>query len=1285
MKKSFIAVLIAAVLLSGIFFIAPCIFDSLPHEGDATQKSTLNPDSGNLPEETASFSVNETATPVSISGCDDCCCLVESGDKYYGVMAINDEYKEEKKETISANPIVSYAAENPFIDETVLAGDIPDYSGNGKYLNGYIPYFGSEKDQGLCGNCWVWTCTEIAEIEYAVMTGNKERLSVQYFNSNYKDGQGSGDSASWACCGGNLFHFTEFYNQNDQEKLIPWDNTKAGYYDRMIKCSDGASNMQSALISADPYIPFDSMAPYTVQTWGVSQSKAIDTIESYIDEGKALYVSFEWVSGEGFDQWWSSGYGESVYDPIAYVGSGTPDSAHAVTLIGYNESAWLLHNSWGTSSNHPDGTFWMTKDFDYSAGSLLFPSDTYVNFYGFEITGLTEAAPDIIREYAYGGANADMAYSIVRASDGGYVLAGKKSSNNGKYPVNYGSSDIWIVKTNSSGSIEWERVYGGSGEDSAYGLIKTSDDGFLIAGSTSSSDINISGNRGGSDALLLKTDSNGLLQWLKVYGGSGDESFNDIETVSGGYIAAGETRSSDGDVSFNNGGKDAWIVKFDRSGNLIWENAYGGSADESFSDIVLPGDGTLLASGSTMSSDGNISSNNGGKDAWIIKADLAGNLFWENTYGGSSDEQAMGIGVFSDGSYVAVGSAESSDGDVFSNSGGEDVWLFGINSTGGLEWGKNYGGTGDDEAASVLVLEDDYVLITAATGSFDGDVPGNNGDTDAWLLKTDSSGNIIWTGCYGGQKKDLIYEIVSSDLDDVFFGGGCTFSSDGDVSSNNGGGDLWIAKFGYTEEDPTPDPTVTPTPRLNATPTPTEVYTKVSGEPSSTSVDLQAVIQAMSESDYAGNTDVKGTEPGPDQQSGYPSYINAQKVIGGTGDDFATSVIPVSSGFIVAGVVGGDEGSLKSGNGGADILLAGFDSGLDLVWQKYIGGSGDDTAVSVVKSGDDSLFVAGTTSSSDGNTLLLHGGTDFLIACTDEKGEIRWIKSFGGSLDDRASSMTMTADGDFIVVGETWSSDGDISFENKKNLGKGDLWVVRFDSSGNLTWERRLGGTGYDRASAVAPVPDGGCTIAGETWSIDGDPSGNNNKHYGESDIWVLRLDRDGRVIWQKTFGTSGEDGATGIELSNDGGYIISGYATDGDDDAEGSYRGSDAWILKIDSSGKLLWKRSYGSMSSDLGMAADCCSNGDFIIAGVSFSESDNMSVGGNYDGWLIKLDPSGTVLWEKSFGDSGEDWVYDIACYGDENEYILAGMTVGPDDQQGSFDSDLLLVKIDGELGYH
>lgn len=741
----------------------------------------------------------------------------------------------------------------------------------------------------------------------------------------------------------------------------------------------------------------------------------------------------------------------------------------------------------------------------------------------------------------------------------------------------------------------------------------------------------------------------------------------------------GETKSSGGDVSSNNGGGDAWIVKVDTSGDILWENTYGGSADESISDIILPGDGTLLASGSTASSDGNVSSNNGGEDAWIIKTGLSGDLLWENTYGGSGDEQALGIGVLSDGSYIVAGSAESSDGDVSSNNGCDDVWLFRINSSGSLEWEKNYGGSGNDAAASVLVLDDDYILVCGATGSSDGDVAGNNGDTDVWLIKTDSSGDIVWTGCHGGQKKDLIYELVPSGSVNGFIGGGCTFSSDGDVSFNNGGGDLWIAEFGYPDENPMPDPTVTPTQRLTVTPTPTEVYTKVSGEPSSTSVDLQAIIRVMSEKDYTADTGIEGGEQESDgQQTETPPYINAQKVIGGTGDDFATSVIAGSSGFVVAGTVDSDEGDIESENGGADILLAGFDSGLDLVWQKYIGGSGDDTAVSIVKSGDDSLVIAGTTSSSDGDIPLLHGGSDILLACTDGKGDIKWVKSAGGSLDDRASSMIMTDDGNFIVVGETWSSDGDISFENRRNLGEGDLWAVCFDSSGNLVWERRLGGTGYDSASAVAPAPGGGCTIAGQTRSYDGDPSGN-NKHYGESDIWVIRLDRYGRIIWQKTFGTSGEDGATDIELSGDGCYIISGYAAAGDDDAAGSYGGSDALILKIDSSGKLLWKRSYGSSSSDLGIAAECCSNGDFVIAGVSFNKPGNMSSWGDYDGWLIRLDPSGTVLWEKDFGSSGEDWGYDIDYCAEEREFIIAGMTTGLKDHQGSSDSDLLLVKID------
>ncbi|MBN1432541.1 MAG: hypothetical protein JW931_07180 [Methanomicrobiaceae archaeon] len=1282
MKKIVIIIITALIALSTFFFIIPVYSGNSSYNESDASKYHQNPDAKKIPEENVLISGGETAVPESTSCCEDCCYLAKSGDSYYGVMVIDDEYRQEKMETILSNPVVSGAADNPLIEETIFTEDVLDYSGEGKYLNGYVPYFGSSRDQGLCGNCWVWSCTEVAEIEYAVKTGKKERFSVQYFNSNYNNGQGSGAPGSWACCGGNMFYFSSFYNQDGHRKLVPWSNTKAGYYDLLTMCPAGASNMQAALISEDPSVTFDSIKPFTVQTWGVSKSEAINVVESYIDQGKALYISFEWVNGHGFDQWWSSGYRESMYDPVADKGSGTPDSSHAVTLIGYNESAWLLHNSWGTPSNHPDGTFWMKKDFDYSAGNLIFASDTYVNFYGFDITGLKETAPEIIREYTYGGTANDLAYGVSGTSDGGYIFAGEKSSSDGKYPVNYGASDIWMVKTNSSGSVEWERIYGGSGSESAKRLLKTTDGGFLVAGSTSSNDMNVSGNKGGSDALLMKTDRNGVLQWLKVYGGSDDECFNDIVEIAGGYIAAGGTKSSDGDVSSNNGGEDSWIVTVDTSGSLIRGDTYGGSADESIIDIILPGGGTLLASGSTMSSDGDVSSNNGGKDAWIIKTDLSGNLLWENTYGGSADERALGIGMLSDGSFIAAGSAESSDGDVSSNNGGDDVWLFGINSTGALFWEKNYGGTGDDVAVSVLVLDDDCILLSAATESTDGDIPGINGGTDVWLIKTGSSGDALWTGCYGGQEKDLLFELVPSSSPDGFFAGGSSFSSDGDVSSNNGGGDLWIVEFGYSAEDPivTPDPTVTPSPVLNVTPTPTKVnnITKVSGEPSSTTIDLQAIIQDISKTGYKRNSGAETEEQEYNPHSAPPIYVNAETVIGGTGDDLAVSVIPgFSSGYIVAGATGSYEGDLISEMGGMDIVLAAFNSELELDWKKCMGGSGEDIATSLVKSDEGQLIITGTTSSSDGDIPLLHGENDIFIACTDSIGSLRWVKTVGGSLDDRASSMTTTYNGNIIVVGETWSSDGDVSFENKRYLGGGDLWVVCFDSSGNLLWDKRLGGSGYDRASAVVSTPDGGCTIAGETWSLDGDPLGNNNKIYGKGDIWVIRLDTDGRLIWQKVFGTSGDDGATDIELLKDGGYIISGYAGAGDNDAVCSYGEHDAWVIKIDSSGKLLWEKSYGSSSSDLGMDVECCSNRDFIIAGVSFSKLGDLSAGGDYDGWLIKLDPLGSVLWEKSFGGSGEDWG-NVICPA-EGEYIIAGITVNPNDQKDSSDSDLWLIKID------
>ena len=174
----------------------------------------------------------------------------------------------------------------------------------------------------------------------------------------------------------------------------------------------------------------------------------------------------------------------------------------------------------------------------------------------------------------------------------------------------------------------------------------------------------------------MKLDSNKNIQWKKEYGGSQVDNPQSIQvTHDGGYIIAGFSNSTDGDITFNHGGYDAWIVKLDSSGAMQWQKCYGGSGNDEADDIHQLNDGNYIFSGKTISNDGDVSGNHGGYDAWIVKIDSLGNLLWSKCYGGSGNEDFSTIQQTRDNNYIFSTSTESNDGDVSGNHGLEDYWV----------------------------------------------------------------------------------------------------------------------------------------------------------------------------------------------------------------------------------------------------------------------------------------------------------------------------------------------------------------------------------------------------------------------------------------------------------------------------------------------------------------------------------------------------------------------------------------------------------------------------------
>jgi len=411
---------------------------------------------------------------------------------------------------------------------------------------------------------------------------------------------------------------------------------------------------------------------------------------------------------------------------------------------------------------------------------------------------LVFAQPSIVWQKCLGGSRGDDAYSIQQTSDGEFIVAGYSASNDGDVSGNHAAGDYWVVKLNSSGRIVWQKCLGGNDYDWAESIQQTSDDGFIVAGETSSNDDDVSGYHGGGDYWVVKLDSSGNIVWQKCLGGRGDDwAYSIQQTSDGGFIVAGYTLSNDGDVSGNHGGDDFWVVKLDSSGNIVWQKCLGGSDDDGAKSIQQTSDGGFIVAGYTWSNDGDVSGNHGWCDYWVVKLNSAGRIVWQKCLGGSRGDVAYSIQQTSDGGFIVAGVSSSNDGDVSGNHGGSDFWVVKLNPSGDIVWQKCLGGTGYDVAYSVQQTSDGGFIVAGYTRSNNGDVSGHHGSADSadyWVVKLNSSGDIIWQKCLGGSRGDVAYSIQQTS-DGGFIVAGYAYSNDGDVSGNHGCCDYWVVKL----------------------------------------------------------------------------------------------------------------------------------------------------------------------------------------------------------------------------------------------------------------------------------------------------------------------------------------------------------------------------------------------------------------------------------------------------------------------------------------------------------
>ena len=351
-----------------------------------------------------------------------------------------------------------------------------------------------------------------------------------------------------------------------------------------------------------------------------------------------------------------------------------------------------------------------------------------------------------------GSSKSDQIYSINTTNDGGYIAAGNTYSNDhGQL-----TGDCWIIKLNKSGEILWQKKQGGSATEKAYSIQQSNDGGFIYVGYTLSSNGDVLGlQHAAPESWVVKLDEGGNILWQKSLGGiGGDFAYSVSQTNDGGYIIAGSTDSNDGDVSGWHTGYDAWggatfdfwIVKIDNNGNIQWQKCLGGSNHDQAYSIVQTNDGGYIVTGMTESNDGDVSKNHDNtgitSDIWVVKLDSNGNISWEKCLGGTYDDKANSVLQTTNGNYIVAGWTESDDGDVIGNHGGKDSWVIELNNSGEILWKNRIGGNNDEEAHSIIQTQNGNYIISGWSESNNGDLTGNHGMSDYFIVEIDNSGTI---------------------------------------------------------------------------------------------------------------------------------------------------------------------------------------------------------------------------------------------------------------------------------------------------------------------------------------------------------------------------------------------------------------------------------------------------------------------------------------------------------------------------------------------------------------
>lgn len=411
-----------------------------------------------------------------------------------------------------------------------------------------------------------------------------------------------------------------------------------------------------------------------------------------------------------------------------------------------------------------------------------------------------------------------------------------------------------------------------------------------------------------------------------------------------------------------------------------------------------------------------------------------------------------------------------------------------------------------------------------------------------------------------------------------------------------------------------------------------------------------------------------------------------EKSYGGKHAEYLFDAQPTADyGFILAGSsISGKTGNKEDANkGDLDYWIWKMDEKGDFDWQKSFGGSGVDLLQSIRTTSDGGFVLAGISNSKKGLDKQedCKGNDDFWIIKLDAKGNELWQKTIGGSGQEKLHSITITTDGGYLLAGSSASykslkkSNGieDLYGKTENTRGNLDYWIVKLKKDGTVEWQKTLGGKYVDELKGIAVLKNGNYLVGGTSNSpVSGDKT---EANFGLNDYWLLQLDTSGNVVWQKTIGGAQDDNLFAVTPTKDGGFIVGGNSNSPTSNTKtrGSEKGSDFWVVKFDADANVLWQESYNYGERDV--LTSIIENADetFLIGGYAQSEMNSnktplskvkKGVKGDKEGIndyiALKISAKGEGIWTQTVGSNGEEVMKKMFETRDGG-YLLTGTSNG------------------------